>query len=685
MKAPLKWLEDYINITHSPVELAEKLTMSGSEVSSIDHVDGDQVFDLEITPNRPDCLSIIGIARELAAQTGQGINLPPIQYNQTGPPVEQSISVSIADPDLCSRYCASLINGIKIAPSPLWIQQRLLACDLRPINNIVDITNYVMLEFGQPLHAFDYQEIGNSEIIVRRAKDGEVFTTLDDIDRSLNNNTLVIADAYRPIALAGIMGGTESEVTGKTTSVLLESANFSRTTIRRTSAQLRLVTEASVRFEKGLNPELALPALQRATQLILELAGGESSQGIIDIYPGRIETEKILLSVTYVNNLLGTDLDVDNVSLILTSLGFHCQRTDQPSQLEVAIPYWRSEVHLPADLAEEVARVIGYQSIPMTMLSSPLPRQQPDTTLAFNEKLRDIMVALGLNEVITYSLTSLEMLGKLTPASMEVNPTPLRVANPLSKDQEYLRTTLRASILTTLSYNQKYEKNGIRLFEIGRIYLSRENNLPEERNMLTALLCGPRLDPSWLHNVEPMDFFDAKGMVEQLMKQLDVDVEFSENNDASLHPGKQAKLSIKKEYIGVIGELHPRVSEAFDLNGTVYLVEIDLTRLLPYTTSLQRFHPLPRFPSAIRDIAVVVDLNLESQKLERAIKNTSLVKETELFDVYTGDKLSADKKSLAYHIIYQSATRTLTDEEVDNAHQEILDGLQREFGATLRR
>lgn len=640
---------------------------------------GDVVLYLDVTPNRPDCLSIIGIARELAALTEQEPSLPQIHYEDKGVPIDQLASVEIADADLCSRYCASIITGLKVGPSPLWMQQRLLAGGMRPINNIVDVTNYVMLEWGQPLHAFDYRELKEGKIIVRRARNEEVVTTLDGVDRPLTDDMLVIADAQSPVALAGVMGGAESEVTPGTTSVLLESANFNRASIRYTSARLRLQSEASSRFEKGISPELTLPALRRATQLLLELAGGQAAAGVIDVYPGKVEGKPISLSSNQVKRLLGIEVDVDQIAKVLTSLGFRCESAVPSSELGVTVPYWRTDVSSATDLVEEVARIIGYDKLPTTMLGSPLPRQRPNPMIALREGLSGILVGSGFQEVINYSLTSQDMLEKVAPA-----PAPLRIANPMTREQEYLRTTLRAGLLATLSLNQRREENGIKLFEVGKVYLPREKDLPDEREILAAVLSGPRQELSWLGGEESLDYFDAKGVVECLLNRLALAYSFETCRDEGLHPGRRAEIVLDGNRVGVIGELHPRVTENFELSGPVYLLEIDVTRLLPYTLSPRKYQPLPRFPGTIRDMALVLDAHLVSQKVCDIIKGFPLVSQVTLFDHYTGEQLPRGKKSLAYRVVYQSPTHTLTDAEVDRVHQEIISLLNKELGATLR-
>ncbi len=640
---------------------------------------GDAVFDLEVTPNRPDCLSVLGVAREVAALTKQEVRLPSSAYDEAGPEIDKHVSVEIADPDLCRRYCASLIEGVKIGPSPAWMQQRLTACGMRPINNVVDITNYVMLEYGQPLHAFDFRKIGGAKIVVRRARTGEKLTSLDGVDRELRPDILVIADQSIPVAIAGVMGGADSEVTEVTTSVLLESANFNQVSIRRTSSGLKLRSEASMRFERGISPELTVPALRRATQLMLQIGGGQAAKGLADAYPGKKEAKTIQLRTSSVTRLLGLDLTQEQITNTLASLGFQCAQKDS-SETIVTVPYWRMDVNQPADLAEEVARIMGYAAIPTTTLSSELPRQQVDTALAFREQLRDLMVAAGHQEIITYSLTSQDKLA--TAASAE---DAIRVANPLSTELEYLRTSLRPGLLSTLAANQKYEDGGIRLFEIGRVFLGRGNDLPDEREVLGGVISGPRGALSWLGDKGQSDFFDAKGAVESVLSRLGIEANYEAASEEKLRPGRMAKVVVGQTVVGIIGELHPRVAESFDLlPQPVALFELDIERLLSSVKEKRGYRPLSRFPRSVRDIAVLVDVQVPAKKMLEVVRSVPLVGQVSLFDLYSGKQVPTGKKSVAFRIAYQSDTRTLTEEELEAAENEILSRLAKDTGATRR-
>jgi len=645
---------------------------------------GDTILDLEVTPNRPDCLSIIGIAREIAALTKQNVHLPEITYKETATPIEQQVSVEIVAPDLCPRYCASLITGIKIAESPQWMQQRLLACGMRPINNIVDITNYVMLEYGQPLHAFDYRQIRGGKIIVRRASSGETIVTLDGVERILSSETLVIADEAGAVAIAGVMGGADSEVIEVTTSILLEAASFNPASIHYTGRTLLLPSEACVRFERGIRPELTLPALKRATQLIMQLAGGEAAKGVIDVYPGKLDQEPILLSTSKVKRLLGVEFSLNQIVAALVSLGFDCKPGDSASAVWVTAPYWRSDIHQAVDLVEEVARIIGYDKIPMTMLSEPLPRQNPEPIVSLKQEVRRLLTGYGFQEVITYSLTGEDMLNRLLLEPHPLKPEPLRLANPMTADTEYLRPNLRPNLLTALATNRRHEGGSIRLFELGRIYLPRPNDLPDEPEILCGILSGPRFDKWWQGESGLVDFFDAKGVLEGLLGQLGVEASFEMSEDESLHSNRQAAIIIAGNRLGVVGEVHPHVLAAFDISENVYLFEINVTALSPFTVSHKLFQAIPRFPVTVRDMALVVDIGITHQQVQDIIKGFPLVNQINIFDVYSGEQVPPGKKSLAYRIVYQSSTHTLTDEAVNKVQQQILSRLAREFGAVLR-
>ncbi len=643
---------------------------------------GDFILDLDITPNRPDCLSVIGIAREIAALTGQKVRLPKDDYAESTTTIDSQVAVEIADPDLCPRYSASLVKGIKIGTSPPWMQQRLIAAGMRPISNIVDITNYVMLEYGEPLHAFDYNQIRGKKIIVRRAKKGEVMVTLDGNKRALLPDMLVIADTERAVALAGVMGGYDSEVTEDTTNIFLEAASFNPASIYETGHSLGLPSEARLRFERGISAGVTIPALRRATQLLVKIGGGQAAKGFIDNYPGKEKAASVRLRASESKRLLGVDFTIKQMKDTLLALGFEVKAGASNAELLATVPYWRSDISLEEDLIEEVARVIGYDEIPVTMLSQPLPLQDPSPMLKLKPQLSQILADYGFQEVITFSMMGGEALAKLSTHAQSSEL--VRLANPMTAEQEYMRPTLRANLLSALKTNLRHEENGVRLFELGRVYLRRKDDLPNELEILCGVMAGPRFEPSWRSGNEALDFYDAKGIIEGLFGQLGVEFSFEAGSDESLHPFKQAAIIVGGKRLGVVGELHPKVADAFEIADEVYLFELDLTTLLPFTLEHRMFQPISRFPAVVRDMALVVDSGVTNAQVQKIMRGFPLVTEVSLFDLYSGEQLPAGKKSLAYRISYQSPEHTLTDDEVNKVQQQILDKLAKELGATLR-
>jgi phenylalanyl-tRNA synthetase beta chain len=646
---------------------------------------GDTILDLNITPNRPDCLSVLGVAREVAALTGGSVREPPHTYPEEGPPIQERVSVEIADPDLCYRYVATLVDGVQVGPSPTWMQRRIVAAGMRPINNIVDITNYVMMELGQPLHAFDFDRIGGGKIIVRRARPGEPLITLDGVERRLEPEMLVIADAAEAVALAGVMGGAESEVSDATTSVLLEAANFNNISIRRTSNALKMKSEASSRFDKGLSPELAAFAARRATRLIVELAGGRAAHGIMDVYPGKAPETRIEVRRSRIQQVLGIDPPTSHVRSVLTSLGFGC-RWQPPDTYQVRVPYWRTDVRIPDDVVEEVGRIIGYDEIPVGLVRGAIPPAPPQALRELREQVRDALAAAGMQEVITYSLTTLEAIQRVAPPETLAASPPLHVANPMSSEYEWLRPTLRASLLRTLAANQRQREGTLALYEVARVYLSQGQELPREPEHAAGVVGGRRLD-RWGHvTEEELDFFDAKGYLEYLFARLGVVPAFEEGEEYALVPGRTARIMLGERAVGVLGQVDPRVAAGFDINGNVFLFELVLDEVLAVLSGRQahRYEPVPRFPPVVQDLAVVVDEAVTAAQVQSLIQAAALVRRAQLFDVYTGEPVPAGKKSLAFSVTYQSPDHTLTDEEVARAHRGIVERLKRQLGATLR-
>ena len=649
----------------------------------LDQYLGDTILDLELTPNRLDCLSILGVAHEVAALTGKMVREPDLSYPEDGPAVDGQVSISIADPDLCHRYTATLIQGVQIGPSPHWLQERLTKAGLRPINNVVDATNYVMLEFNQPLHAFDFRRVQESTIVVRRARAGETLVTLDGVERRLGPEVLVIADAQDAIGIGGVIGGAGSEIGPDTTAVLLESATFNGYNNRQTAQNLHLRTDATLRFEKGLRPELAPIALRRATRLIHQVTGGRIAQGIIDLFPDGPSPQMVPLTQKRLKKVLGMDIDGETVERVLTSLGFQCTQAGSGC-LEVDIPYWRNDINIEDDLVEEVVRIIGYDSVPTTMLSTPIPYRSPTPEADLRELVKDALAGAGVQEVISYPLISLEYLERVN--GLASSSPPLRIANPLSSGQEYLRPTLRASLLATLAANQGHSEGPFRLFEVGHTFHSRPEELPHEQQMLALLVSGRRWESSWLDDDSPVDFFDAKGLVETVLDRLGVAAAFEPAEDSFFQSGRCAGIKVGNFSLGVIGEVHPTVRDRFDLNShPVALVELDLEALNEVAQWKQRrFKTLSRYPAATRDLALLVPDGVPEDRVQDIIARHRIVERVELFDIYSGENIPNGTRSLAFHVYFQSHERTLTTEEVNRSLQGLLRTLEREVGASMR-
>lgn len=645
---------------------------------------GDHILDLDVTPNRPDCLSVLGIAREIAALTGGAVKEPECVYPEGPEPIGAQASVEISDPDLCHRYTATLVTGVKIGPSPQWLQQRLTRAGMRPINNVVDITNYVMLEYGQPLHAFDFHTLKEGKIVVRRAGPGESFTSLDGVQRKLSPTMLVIADARDPVALGGVIGAANTEMTEDTTAVMLESASFNPTNNRQTAQILGLRTEAAIRFEKGLKPELAEIALRRATRLIQDIAGGVVSGGLLDVFPAKgSEPDELNLTMHRLKKVLGLSLPIGRVEKVLVSLGFKCQK-QTPGELRVTVPYWRSDISIEDDLVEEVARIVGYERIPTTMISTPVPYHEPQPLWELREEVRDSLVEAGMQEIISYPLVSDDVLRKVK--ALDSGPGALKVANPMSSQQEYMRTSLRPTLLSILALNQRTQEGPVCIFEAGRVYLPRQEDLPEEREVVAGVIHGPRSESFWLGDEGRLDFYHAKGIVEAVLEQLGTEASYHTITDQTMHPGRCASVVINDTQVGLIAEVHPAVVEAFDIDGTpVAMFELDLERLLSVMPEAgRRYVPLSRFPRASRDLSILADLDVPAAKIYEIVQGHRLVSQALLFDVYTGENIPAGKRSLAFRIYFQSPERTLTSEEVNTALQGVIRLLEKQLGISVR-
>jgi phenylalanyl-tRNA synthetase beta chain len=661
---------------------------------------GEVVIELDVLPNMARCLSMIGIAREVAALTGAAANVPEPKVPTTADTIAGRVAVEIADPRLCGRYTATLICNVTVGQSPRWMRSRLRSAGIRPINNVVDITNYVMLEYGQPLHAFDHDVLVKRAggkpptIIVRPARAGEKLKTLDGQDRDLSSEHLVIADAAGPIALAGVMGGLETEVTAATKTILLESASFDFVSVRRTARQFTLFSEASTRFSKGIHPEVVRPAAVRAAQLFHEHAGGEVLAGVIDNYPIPMPPQVIDLPATEIRRLLGFDIPGPEVERVLKALQFQVE-TDGDEGWTVTTPQTRIDIQAGvADLVEELARVYGYDKLPETLLAQPLPEQRGNRSLELEEKVRDLLADQGLQEVITYSLTSAEAEGKLVPApGGEAAPGHVALLNPISPERSVMRTELTPGVLEVAARNLQ-TIDGVALFELGPVYVrDPHRQLPDEPRTLCVVLCGRRTAAAWDEppGAKPpqFDFFDLKGVVEALASDLHLsDVTFhSFPNALHLHPGRAAVLRLDGQPVGELGELHPKVAERFGLGDrAVQVAELDLELILAAVPVRFAFRPIPTTPPAKRDIAVIVSADTPAEKVlaELRVAGGDLLTEANLFDVYTGESIPAGTKSLAFALVYQAADRTLTDKEIEKAHQKIEGRLRHVLNAQIR-
>ncbi|MEX2236885.1 MAG: phenylalanine--tRNA ligase subunit beta [Dehalococcoidia bacterium] len=638
------------------------------------------VIETTPTPNRLDHFSVVGTAHEVAAISDQAVRSPGDSYPTDGEPAAELATVEIEDPDLCARYVATIVRGVKVGPSPDWMQRRLTAAGMRPINNVVDITNYVMLEFGQPLHAFDYDKLRGHQVIARRARAGESMITLDGVRRDLDSETVVIADAERPLVIAGIFGGEDAEVSDTTTNVLLEAANFNAVSTRKSVARYGLKTESAVRFERGVSPAMPPTAARRATALFVELCGGIAAPGMIDVYPGRQPMAPVDATDKRLMQVLGVALPRDQVSAVLTGLGFDVERI--VDGFRVTPPPWRTDVKMADDVAEEVARIVGYDELPTRTLSGRLPRFEPNER-DFREKVRRGLVAAGLQEVITYSMTNLDELKRVLPAGeLEVRP-PLKLLNPLSSLHELARTTLRASILRTLSGNLRQVQGPVAIFEIAAVYWPRTDDLPEERERAVGAIAGRSLD-RWGREAEPVDFFSAKGALESLLAGLHIAAEWSPGKDHALLPGRVAAIKSGEHELGVLGQLDPKIAASFELDEDVFLFELDIETLRLAAPARVVAQPVVRFPTVTRDLALIVDRDIESERIRRILVQNRLVVSARVFDVYEGEGVPAGKKSIAFSVTFQAPDHTLTDEEVDRAQAGIVGRLERELGASLR-
>ncbi len=649
----------------------------------------DSVIEVDLTPNRPDCLSIIGVAREIGGIQKTSIQYPDTSISTSKDDIAGFTSVTIEDPDHCPRYAARLLTGITVGPSPSWLVDRLMSVGMKPINNIVDITNFVLMETGQPLHAFDYDRLAENRIVVRRANEGELFTTLDLKERQLTSDMLMICDGEKPIAVGGVMGGLNSEIEESTKKVLIESAYFNPVSIRKTSKKLGLNTEASHRFERGVDPEGIIPALNRAARLMAELGGGKLVDGVIDEYPKKVPARTITLSTKDTNRLLGTGLNQDEIKDLLESIEFSAKKIDMDS-LKVVPPSFRVDIMRPEDLMEEVARLSGYNNIPTTFPAMPAEARNPVKLIDTRNRIMHLMTGFGFCETINYTFINRLSCDRLKLPSDDYRRNTVDLLNPLSEDQAVMRTSLIPGLLETVHRNIAKQVKNLKLFETGKIYINKgEENLPVEIEMLTGLWTGSRSDASWYAKEIPCDFYDLKGVVEGLLKGLCIDhIRFTRLPDdlcVYTRPGYTAQVFSGKELLGLVGELHPQSLRNFGLKQDVYLFELSIDTLIKLLPENRQSKPIPKFPAIPRDITIIVDKDIESGAIPELIENMAeeLVENIHLFDVFTQDPIPQEKKSISLRVTYRSDKKTLEDDEVSYLHKTITDRLIEAFDASL--
>ena len=653
----------------------------------------DTVFEIEITPNRPDCLSVIGVAREIAAIQKVDLTYPDFSLADRDDTISERTSIQIEAPDHCPRYVARLLEDIQIKPSPFWMQDRLLSIGQRPINNMVDVTNFILMETGQPLHAFDFDFLAENRIVVRTACKGERFVTLDEKERVLDEEMLMICDGRKPVAVGGVMGGFNSEIKDSTTRVLLESAYFNPVSVRRTSKRLGLSTEASHRFERGVDPAGQVAAANRAAKLMVELGGGRLISGLIDAHPRPQSLKSLKLSVKNTNRLLGTRVTSEEIANLLKSIEFGVEKEGSKKNedcLAVTAPSFRVDISRPEDLMEEVARLSGYNNIPTTFPVMPATGRSFHKEISVRGTIRRLMTGFGFRETTNYSF-----MHQQSPDRLRLKPSDPRrqlvdILNPLTEDQAAMRTSLIPGLLGTVHYNFSQQIRNLKIFEIGKIFINESPpHLPSEPEMLAGLWTGSRNEASWHGQDAECDFYDIKGVVEGLSKALQIEgIQFTrmaEDECAYTRPGHTAQILSGETPLGLIGEIHPEVLANYDLKQPAFLFELDFDHLVPLIKDTIQFKPIPKFPAIFRDITIIVDNDIETQKIvaEGYSQAEELVESFNLLDVFEGKPIAEGKKSVSLRVTYRSAHKTLQDEDVAPIHQSIADRLVKVFKAGL--
>lgn len=642
----------------------------------------DQVLEFDLTPNRSDALSMLGVAYEVAAILEQEVKFPEQSYKTITEKASDLLSLSIEAKEENPTYIAKVIKNVKIEESPLWLQNRLMASGVRPHNNVVDVTNYVLLEYGQPLHAFDFDRLQTGEIVVRLANEDEKITTLDAVERTLKADQLVITNGQEPVAIAGVMGGANSEVHDGTTTIVIESAYFDPASVRRTARAHGLHSDASTRFEKGVDPNRVRAAIERATALIAELAGGDVLEGTVEVDTVDKTPVQIIVSPDYINSRLGMKISLDEMLAILHRLQFEVEAVN--GQLVIDAPTRRQDIRIKEDIIEEIARMYGYDNIPTTL---PVTASTPGGLTPYQQQRRVVKQFLegtGLFETLTYSLTAEKSSQQFALKTAETT----KLLMPISEERNTLRQSIIPHLLEVTTYNVARRNDSVALYEISSVFLGEEaDGLPKEEAHVAAAITGNWIEHPWQQETKKVDFFVMKGIVEGLMDKLGIrqDITFEKATIEGMHPGRTANVFYQEERIGFIGQLHPTVQQERDLKET-YVMELNLDALLAFAGAQVEYTAVPRFPAISRDIALVVDRETTAHTLEQVIRHAGghLLTSVKLFDLYEGDHVEAGKKSLAFSLVYQDPARTLTDEEVLAAHDKVLTALTEEAGASLR-
>ena len=693
MKVQVDWLKEYTEINVPADELGHVLTMAGLEIESHETVvlpDGEksEVLELNVTPNRGYCLSHIGVAREVSGLLNKSFRLPDSAKTLVGKcgavAVTDRVTVENQEPELCSRYCALALENINVGPSPKWLKDRLTAIGLRPINNIVDITNFVMMEYGQPLHAFDRDLLAENKIIIRRAKKGELFASLDGTELKLEPDALVIADAEKPVALAGIMGGTNSQVSETTCHIVLESACFDSATVRKGSKKYGLRSDSSYRFERGVDWNGVVSAQARAALLMQELAGGEICQGRVDIYPEANTSVIVPLRVSRVNLVLGSSFSAEQVADLLSRLGMEV--TNPSEAMQVKIPSFRPDLSREVDLIEELARIDGFDKVETSYPVAEVRPVKVSAKQSIAKKVREVFSCAGFSETVHYSFIELGHAEEFKTAFAEEHARAIALKNPLSSENDTMRTSLLPGLLKTAGLNTSKGQKPLKLFEVGGVYFADSSGARTERPVLSAIVLGPYELTPWKPRGKEYDFYDLKGTLETLLGHLHLNLATVSGSKSFLVPGSSVQIRANDNVLGYMGQLTTEQSLVGGLGYNVYAMELDLKALEDSISSTIRFQPIPKFPETYRDISILVDRSVTSQKVEDLIFETGspLIQKVDLYDHFEGKKIQADKKSLTFALSFQSAERTLSDEEVNPLFEKIIQTLTQELGASLR-